>query len=77
MEYRKLGNSDLRLSVVGLGCWLIGNGEWTQMDDEKCNALIRKGLDLGVNRGDSSEVYGDGQSERVIARALEGCKRLK
>jgi len=44
MEYRKLGNSDLRLSVVGPGCWLIDNGEWTQMDDEKSNALMRKGL---------------------------------
>jgi len=51
MEYRKLGNSGLRLSVVGLGCWLIGNGEGTQMDDEKCSALMRKGLVTWVLAG--------------------------
>ena len=75
MEYRSLGNSDLRLSVVGLGCWLMGNSGWVEMDDNVSITIIHRALELGVNWLDTSEVYGDGYSERVIGEALKGHKR--
>lgn len=75
MEYRRLGNSDLRLSVVGLGCWLMGNAGWAAMDDNDSIAVIHAALDLGVNWLDTAEEYGNGYSERVIGRALAGLKR--
>jgi len=75
MEYRTLGDSDLELSVVGLGCWLIGNAGWAQMDDNESIAVIHRALELGVNWVDTSEAYGDGHSERVIGQALSGHRR--
>jgi myo-inositol catabolism protein IolS len=75
MEYRRLGQSELRLSVVGLGCWLIGNSGWVRMDDRESVGIVRRALELGVNWLDTSEVYGDGHSERIIGKALEGLQR--
>lgn len=77
---RKLGRSGIEVSAVGLGCWAIGGPfwwdgtpvGWGEVDDEESIRAIHRGLDLGVNFLDTSDVYGTGHSERVIARALEG-----
>lgn len=75
MEYRRLGTTDLEISVVGLGCWAIGGGQWGGTDDDESIATIRQALDLGVNLLDTSEMYSNGHSDELIARALEGRKR--
>ncbi|MBK8022378.1 MAG: aldo/keto reductase [Chloroflexi bacterium] len=77
---RKLGRSGIPVSAVGLGCWAIGGpfwaGEtpvgWGEVDDEESIRALRRGLDLGVTFIDTSDVYGTGHSEQVIARAIEG-----
>ena len=75
MEYRKLGNSDLRLSVVGLGCWIMGRDGWVNVKDNESIAAIHTALELGINWLDTAEAYGGGHSEQLIATALEGHKR--
>jgi aryl-alcohol dehydrogenase-like predicted oxidoreductase len=74
MNRRKLGNTDLELTTIGLGTWAMGGGDWAfgwgaQDDDEAVAALI-KGVELGINWIDTAAVYGDGQSEVLVGRAL-------
>jgi aryl-alcohol dehydrogenase-like predicted oxidoreductase len=65
---------------MGLGCWAIGGpfwrGEtpvgWGEVDDEESIRAIHRGLELGIDFFDTSDVYGTGHSERVLARALAG-----
>ncbi|MGH9616961.1 MAG: aldo/keto reductase [Acidobacteriaceae bacterium] len=72
---RKLGNSELLLTTIGLGAWAIGGGDWQfgwgTQDDNDSIAAIRRALDLGINWIDTAAVYGLGRSEKVVARALE------
>lgn len=76
MEKRRLGNSDLEITRVGIGAWAIGGPGWAfswgAQDDGESIAAIRKGLDAGVNWIDTAAVYGLGHSEEVVARALDG-----
>lgn len=72
-ERKRLGNSDLQITPVGLGAWAIG-GEWAfgwgAQDDDESIAAIRHALDLGINWIDTAAAYGLGHSEEVVARAL-------
>ncbi len=77
MKLRKLGNSDLELTVVGLGCWAIGGPwefGWGPQDDEDSIATIHEAMDVGVNWLDTAPIYGCGHSEVVVGRALKGMK---
>src|SRR2546421_588211 len=79
---RPLGQSGIRVSALGLGCWAIGgpfwSGEspsgWGDVDDNESIRAIHRGLELGVRFFDTSDVYGAGHSERVLGRALVGCR---
>ena len=79
METRRLGNSDMNLTRIGVGAWAIGGGGWQfgwgPQDDAESIAAIRTALDAGVNWIDTAAVYGLGHSEEVVARALEGVAR--
>ena len=75
MERRKLGNSDLGLTVVGLGCWIMGGSEWVDVKDKESIAAIHTAVEMGINWLDTAEAYGDGHSERVVGKALEGHNR--
>jgi aryl-alcohol dehydrogenase-like predicted oxidoreductase len=74
MRTRRLGHSDLDITVVGFGAWAIGGGDWIfgwgPQDDADSVATIRRALDLGINWIDTAAVYGLGHSETVVARAL-------
>jgi aryl-alcohol dehydrogenase-like predicted oxidoreductase len=73
MEYRRLGTSDLTVSVVAVGCWAFAGGSyWGGQDEAESVATIRAALDAGVNFFDTAEAYGDGVSESVLGRALAG-----
>ncbi|WP_242343293.1 aldo/keto reductase [Anaeromyxobacter terrae] len=79
MKTRRLGNSDLDITVLGFGSWAAGGGQWEfawgPQDDAASIAAIRRALDRGVNWIDTAAVYGLGHSEEVVARALEGVAR--
>ncbi len=76
MEKRRLGNSDLDITRVGVGAWAMGGGGWAfawgPQDDEQSIAAIHAALDRGVNWIDTAAVYGLGHSEEVVAKAIEG-----
>ena len=75
MKFRKLGQSDLNCSVIGLGTWGMAGSFWGKVDDDQSIATIRAGLEAGINLIDTAPVYGDGHSEEVVGKALEGLKR--
>src|SRR6186713_2871827 len=67
MEYREFGRTGWKLSTISFGAWAIG-GTWGNVKDEESMAALHRALDLGVNFFDTADVYGDGHSERLIAR---------
>ncbi len=67
MDYRTLGRTGYNVSTVSFGAWAIG-GSWGDVDDATSMAALHRALDLGVNFFDTADVYGDGRSERLIAR---------
>ena len=67
MKYRKLGRTGWKISEISFGAWAIG-GSWGEQRDEDSMAALHRALDLGVNFFDTADVYGDGRSERLIAR---------
>ena len=74
MEKRRLGNSDLDITVIGFGAWAIGGGwkfGWGPQDDRDSIEAIHEALNAGVNWIDTAAVYGLGRSEGVVARALD------
>jgi aryl-alcohol dehydrogenase-like predicted oxidoreductase len=76
MQTKRLGNSDMDLTPIGIGAWAMGGGGWAfgwgSQDDLDSIAAIRTALDRGVNWIDTAAVYGLGHSEEVVAKALEG-----
>lgn len=67
MEYRPLGRTGFRVSSVSFGAWAIG-GTWGDVDDKESLAALHRAADRGVNFFDTADVYGDGRSERLLAR---------
>jgi aryl-alcohol dehydrogenase-like predicted oxidoreductase len=68
MEYRELGRTGWRISAISFGGWAIGGDAWGHTDDAESLAALHKAIDLGVNFIDTADVYGDGHSERLIAK---------
>src|SRR5215207_10942972 len=67
MDYRQLGRTDMRVSTISFGAWAIG-GFWGTVDDQQSMSALHAAIDSGVNFIDTADVYGDGRSERLIAR---------
>src|SRR6187402_807440 len=67
MQYRALGRTGFNVSTISFGAWAIG-GTWGPTDDEDSLRALHRALDLGVNFFDTADVYGDGHSERLLAR---------
>jgi aryl-alcohol dehydrogenase-like predicted oxidoreductase len=67
MKYRSLGQTGWRISEVSFGAWAIG-GAWGSVDDRESLAALHAALDGGVNFFDTADVYGDGRSERLLAK---------
>ncbi len=67
MNYRTFGRTGWQVSEIGFGAWAIG-ADWGHVDDDIAMSTLHRALDLGVNFFDTADVYGDGLSERRIAR---------
>ena len=71
MQYRTLGNSDLRVSAVGLGTWAYGNDTFGEVEDQQSIKAIRAAVDSGISLIDTAPAYGAGHSEKVVGRAIQ------
>ncbi|HME18299.1 MAG TPA: aldo/keto reductase [Nitrososphaerales archaeon] len=71
MEYRRLGRTSEKVSVIGMGSWRVGSYGSQGERAEQVRA-IRRGIELGINLIDTAEMYGDGRSESLIGEAIEG-----
>ncbi len=84
MEYRKFGNTDIRISEIGFGAWAIGGNAvigttpigWGTSDDDVSIAAIRKALDVGINFFDTADFYGLGHSEELLGKELRHNKEI-
>jgi len=72
MRYREFGNSGLKTSVIGFGGWPMGKGHYGSFDEDEVVYAIHKSIDLGVTLFDTAAVYGWGEGEKLLDRALEG-----
>jgi aryl-alcohol dehydrogenase-like predicted oxidoreductase len=76
METRRLGNSDLEITPLGIGAWAIGGSGWNgsmgPQNESDSIPAIHAALDYGLNWIDTAALYGLGHSEQVVARALQG-----
>ena len=71
MNYREFGRTGFKISEIGFGAWAIG-GSWGDVSDGDATDALNAALDSGVNFIDTADVYGDGRSERLIAKVLKG-----
>lgn len=69
MQTRRLGSTGYEVSAVGFGAWAIG-GAWGDVPEDDAIAALHAAIDAGVTFFDTADVYGDGRSERLIARVL-------
>jgi len=67
METRTLGSTGMQVAAIGFGAWAIG-GSWGPVDDAESLRALHAAVDAGVNFIDTADVYGDGRSERLVAR---------
>jgi aryl-alcohol dehydrogenase-like predicted oxidoreductase len=70
MHYRELGRTGWKISEISFGAWAIGGDAWGRTDDDESLRSLHRAVDLGVNFIDTADVYGDGHSERLVARLL-------
>jgi aryl-alcohol dehydrogenase-like predicted oxidoreductase len=76
IDLRNLGKSDLKITPIGLGCWQFskhGNFAgrfWPSLDDEVILDIVRTSLKGGINWFDTAELYGNGASEKMLAKSL-------
>ena len=76
MQTRKLGDTDMHITSIGLGTWAIGGpgwaASWGAQDDNDSIAAIHRAVDLGLNWLDTAAVYGLGHAEEMVGKALKG-----
>jgi aryl-alcohol dehydrogenase-like predicted oxidoreductase len=75
MEYRKLGRSDVKVSVITFGAWAIGGWMWGHQDEADAIAAIETSIAEGVTSIDTAPIYGFGTSEEIIGKVISGRKR--
>jgi len=72
MEYRDLGRTGPKVSEIGFGAWAIGGDAWGPVEDAESLAAMERAMELGINFLDTADVYGDGRSESLVAKAIRG-----
>ncbi len=77
MRYRKIGNSDLELSIITFGAWAAGGWMWGSTDRNEALKAIQAGLEEGMTSIDTAPIYGQGTSEEIVGEAIKGRSRDK
>lgn len=76
MIYKKVRRIEEQISAIGMGCWNFG-GDWDGYDEKKTIKIVHAAIDYGINLFDIAPVYGFGESERILGKALKGGRRQK
>jgi chlorite dismutase len=71
MEYRRIGKTDIDVSVVGFGTWTLSTGWWGEYSDAEAVHLLREARSLGINFIDASDSYGYGLDDQEFVVAFE------
>lgn len=77
MEYRKIGETDLKLSVITVGTWAAGGWMWGGTNKKDAVEAIKASYDLGITSIDTAPIYGQGTSEKIVGEAIKGIPRDK
>lgn len=77
MQYRKLGNSDLEVSVITFGAWAAGGWMWGGTERSEAVKAIQASYNVGVTSIDTAPVYGQGLSEEIVGEAIKDFPRDK
>ncbi len=74
MKFTKLGNTDMNVSVMTMGTWVMGGGSWwgSDHDDQRYIDTINAAIEHGVNTIDTAITYGEGHSEVIVGKAIKG-----
>ena len=75
MKYVPMGKTGIDVSRITFGCWEMGGAQWEFTDDDNNIQVINKALEMGVTTFDTAEGYGNGHSEEVLGKALEGKRK--
>ena len=70
METRSLGLSDVKITPILMGTWQAGKRMWVGIEDQESIKAIRAAFEAGITTVDTAEVYGEGHSEQIVAKAL-------
>lgn len=78
MKYRRLGESEISVSEISLGCWTLGGLNWIEghatgwarIDPQDIQRAIKTGVDAGINHFDNADVYGNGDAERLLSSCI-------
>ena len=70
METRSLGTSDIQITPILMGTWQAGKKMWSGIDDNESIEAIRAAVEAGITTIDTAEVYGEGHSEQIVAKAV-------
>lgn len=76
MRKHQLGHSGLDVTVLTMGCWQAGKSGWKGVEDEETINAMHAAFDAGINFFDTAEGYGEGHSEVILGRALQGKRDL-
>jgi len=77
MEYKQLGETDLKLSTVVFGAWAAGGWMWGGSEPKAAIEAIKASYDAGVTSIDTAPAYGQGLSEEIVGEAIKGISRNK
>ena len=76
MRFRKLGRSDIEVSVICQGCWsIVGGFTWGPQDRDESVAALTAAMDAGITFFDTAPAYGDGESEAMLGQVLGRTRR--
>ncbi|NHA07319.1 aldo/keto reductase [Mucilaginibacter sp. HC2] len=77
MEFRRLGETKLAVSVITFGAWAAGGWMWGGNDDKEAIEAMRVSHDMGITSIDTAPIYGQGKSEELVGQAIKGLPRDK
>jgi len=75
MKYRKIGRSNLKVSLIGYGAWALSKKGWGDVDEREALKTVEKAVENGINFFDTAPVYGFGKSEEMLGTVLSSVRK--